>query len=293
MKRNAFFIGFALFTSFLFNACTKDEGNPVLPSITLSQDAGYIFENTTAAYGDTLRFGITVNSNGSDLLKRAEIFINGQQVADTNLNVNVFEASYYSIKGIADAEEWSFKATDAAGNSFTQTITITANFGAIDEYVTVLLGAQDNVATQSFLSLSNNAATRYMQAEAFQHQADIDMFCYYENTASHPNMMTLASPGANVTGIFTGATSPDNYTTKNLTWFVQTQLTAVQFDAVKNDAIVLDAYNPADQFKKAKVLTAGDVYAFMLQNGKYGLLKVIAVSGEATGTLEIAIKVQK
>ncbi|NTW26088.1 MAG: hypothetical protein HGA37_15425, partial [Lentimicrobium sp.] len=99
--------------------------------------------------------------------------------------------------------------------------------------------------------------------------------------------------GAGITGIFTGASSPDNYTTKNLTWFVKTALTAAQFDAVQNDAIVIDAFDTENDFRKAKVLTAGDVYSFKLQNGKYGLLKVIAVNGEQTGSLEIAVKVQK
>ncbi|MFH1118579.1 MAG: hypothetical protein V1775_02065 [Bacteroidota bacterium] len=115
------------------------------------------------------------------------------------------------------------------------------------------------------------------------------MFCFFEDA----NMMALASPGTGITGVFTGATSPEFYTIKNQTWFVKTTLTAAQFDAVQNDGIVLDSFDTENDFRKAKLLTAGDVYCFKLQNGKYGLLKVIEVTGAATGTLEIAIKVQK
>jgi hypothetical protein len=41
------------------------------------------------------------------------------------------------------------------------------------------------------------------------------------------------------------------------------------------------------------VLTAGEVYAINTQSGLTGLIKVIAVSGEEAGTLEIAVKIQK
>lgn len=293
MKKLLTLSGLVLFASLIFSSCTKDEEEPGLPTISFKQDAGFIFENTTAAYGDTLNFGVTANSNGTDNLVKFQILVNNQQLLDSTINTATFSLDFYSTKGILDTEEWSVIATDMAGNSFTKTITITAAFGELDSYVTILLGAQDNVATESFLSLSNHTATTYFQAQAFEHQADVDMFCFFENTPDHANMMSLASPGANITGIFTGASSPDNYTTKNLTWFVKTDLTAAQFDAVQNDAIVLDAYDPDNDFKKAKVLAAGDVYSFKLQNGKYGLLKVIAVNGEQTGSLEIAVKVQK
>jgi len=293
MKKLLTLSGLVLFAGLIFSSCAKEEEEPGLPSISFKQDAGFIFENTTAAYGDTLNFGVSATSNGTDNLVKFQILVNNQQLLDSTINTATFSLDFYSTKGILDSEEWSVIATDMAGNSFTKTITITAAFGALDSYVTVLLGAQDNVATESFLSLSNHAATTYFQAQAFEHQADIDMFCFFENTPDHANMMSLASPGAGITGIFTGASSPDNYTTKNLTWFVKTALTAAQFDAVQNDAVVLDAFDTENDFRKAKVLTAGEVYSFKLQNGKYGLLKVIAVNGEQTGSLEIAVKVQK
>jgi len=293
MKKILFLSGMILFTGLMFTSCSKDEEEPSLPTVAFNQIEGYVTGNTTAAYGDTLRFGIILQGNGSDNLVKFEIKANDVTLLDSTINTSGFTFDFYSIKGTNAEDVWKFTATDIAGNKKEETVTITGAFGELDSYVTVLMGAQDNTTVQSFLSLSNHSATRYFQAEAFNNQEKIDMFCFYENTATSQNMMSLASPGTGITGVFTGATSPENYTTKNLTWFVKTSLTAAQFDAVQNDAIVLDSYDTDADFRKAKVLTAGDVYCFKLQNGKYGLLKVIEVTGAETGTLEIAIKVQK
>lgn len=289
MKKILFLSGMILFTGLMFTSCTKDEDEPGLPTVAFNQIEGYVTGNTTAAYGDTLRFGIILQGNGSDNIVKFEIKANDETLLDSTINTSNFTFDFYSIKGTNAEDVWKFTATDIAGNKKEETITITGAFGELDSYVTVLMGAQDNVTVQSFLSLNNHSATRYFQAEAFNNQEKIDMFCFYEDA----NMMALASPGTGITGVFTGTTSPENYTTKNLTWFVKTSLTAAQFDAVQNDAIVLDSYDTDNDFRKAKLLTAGDVYCFKLQNGKYGLLKVIEVTGAATGTLEIAIKVQK
>lgn len=293
MKRLLIVCGFALLSGLMFSSCTKDEDEPVPPAIAFNQQAGYVTGDVTASYGDTLRFGIILQGNGTDNIVKFGIKANNQVLLDSTINTQSFVFNFYTVKSIADQEVWVFTATDIAGNKKEETITITGEFGPINAYTTVLMGAQDNVDTESFLSFSGNQATKYFQASAFQNQEKIDIFCFFENTATHQNMMSLGSPGSNITGIFEGASSPDNYTTKNLTRFFKTELTAAQFDAIQNDAVIIDAYNADESRKKASVLTAGDVYAIKIQSGLYGLIKVIAVSGEETGTLDIAVKIQK
>ncbi|MBW6489867.1 MAG: hypothetical protein K0B15_01615 [Lentimicrobium sp.] len=293
MKRLIILCGFALLSGFLLSSCTKDEEEPVPPTVAFNQLPIYITGDVSAAFGDTLKFGIILQSNGTDNLVKFEIKANGQSLLDSTINTQSFTYNFYTIKGISDQDIWAFKATDIAGNKKEETITITGTFGQINTYTTILVGAQDNAATESFLSFSNNQATKYFQAQAFQNQDKIDIFCFFENTPEHQNMMSLGSPGSNITGVFTGATSPDNYTTKNLTRFYKTTLNAAQFDAIQNDAIILDAYNATEARKKASVLTAGEVYAIKIQSGLTGLIKVIAVNGAESGTLEIAVKIQK
>ncbi|MFZ4771477.1 MAG: hypothetical protein ACOYLO_14940 [Ferruginibacter sp.] len=281
-----------ILASFFVAGCSKNE-DPIPPTITFKQDAGYVSANTTANYGDTLNFGITAKSNGTDNLAKFQIFANGQQMLDSTINTTTFALDVTTVKAILDKEVWKFVTTDIAGNSKTDSIVITGTFGEILTYSSKTLGAQSNTTEKGFISYSNSTATQYTQDEAFNHQADIDMFCFYENTATSVNMMTLAAPGSNIKGIFTGATSVELYTVKNITFYVKTTLTAAQFDAVANDAVIRASFDPTKQFKKAKLLTAGDVYSFKLQSGKYGLLKVIAVAGAEAGTLQIAVKIQK
>jgi hypothetical protein len=293
MKRIVTLCGLVLFAGLIFSSCTKEEDEPVLPTVAFNQLEGYITGDVTAHYGDTLRFGIILQSNGEDNLVKFTIKANEETLLDSTINTSSFTFDFYSIKGINATDVWTFSATDIAGNIKTATVTITGQFGQINSFTTILMGAQDNVATESFLSFSDNQATKYFQASAFDNQDKIDIFCFYENTATHQNMMSLGSPGSNITGIFTGASSPDNYTVKNLTRFYKTTLTAAQFDAIENDAVILDSYNAAESRKKASVLAAGEVYAIYTQSGLTGLIKVIAVTGEETGTLEIAVKIQK
>jgi hypothetical protein len=293
MKKILALCGLVFFAGLIFSSCTKDEDEPVPPTVAFNQQAGYITGNSTAAFGDTLWFGIILQGNGTDNIVKFEVKANDQVLLDSTINTPSFTFNFYTIKGINDLDIWKFAATDIAGNKKEESITITGAFGQINSYTTILVGAQDNAATESFLSFSDNAATRYFQAQAFLNQDKIDLFCFFENTITHQNMMSLGSPGSNITGIFTGATSPDNYTAKNLTRFYKTTLTAAQFDAIQNDAILLDSYNADDSRKKASVLAAGEVYSIRIQSGLTGLIKVIAVNGVEAGTLEIAVKIQK
>jgi hypothetical protein len=293
MKRITMMLPLLAISILMFNsACNKDD-EPVLPTLKMSDAAGYISEDAEAPYADTLRFGITADYNGTDNLVKFQLLHDRNVIVDSTINTTQFNYEYVSSKNTDDNEVWKFVIIDFAGNTVSDSVIVTGAFGAISTYNSLIMGAQNNTTAPGFASFSNNTATLYSIEQAFNHQAEIDLFCFYENTASHVNLMTLAAPGSNISGIFTGDYSPQNYTTKNLTYFVKTSLSAAEFDVVSNDAKVLAGYDPNNKFKKAKLLAAGEVYSFMLQSGKYGLLKIINVTGAEDGTLEFAVKVQK
>lgn len=176
----------------------------------------------------------------------------------------------------------------------------------------VKLGAQSNTSIGAFYSLSEKKV--YTQAEAFLNQAKIDLLCFYEHDEinNRINDMTISSPGANITGIFTGDTDVMNYTTKNLTTITPTSassgvttlpdntatITVEEFDEIlQGDAIIETYFNStlASSNKKAKLLAVDDIYSFKTQDGTYGIFKVVEFSNpeSAEGWIKIEIKTYK
>jgi hypothetical protein len=271
-----------------FQACKEDDnGNPV---IYLNQGAGLTTGDTLVKFGDTITVSIEAKSNGIDLLTGFELIGNGQSVADSTFSLAQFNVSYKFIKSFAAQDTWTFKISDKAGNIDSLSVVISRSTG-ITTIASVKLGAQDNTAFGSFYSVSNN--TVYFQGDAFNNQNKIDLFCFYEGSGATDNNMSLAAPGTGITGIFTGSTSPDNYTIKNYSFFVKTSLTAANFDAINSDVEILANFDTDNDYKKAKQLNVGDVYCVKLNNGKYGIFKVLSVEGTESGSLEFAMKVQQ
>jgi hypothetical protein len=75
-------------------------------------------------------------------------------------------------------------------------------------------------------------------------------------------------------------------------FFVLTPLSVLEFESIENDARVIAAFDPENIDNMANTLEVGDVYAFLLQSGKYGLLNVTAVEGTEAGTLKFDVKIQ-
>lgn len=154
----------------------------------------------------------------------------------------------------------------------------------------VSMGAHANATYGGFYSVGTK--TNYTMAAAFQNQATVDLLCFYE--AANGNNITVASPGSNITGIFKGPNSVELWTTKRTTRFTKTTLTTAQFDALfETDVTIVNSYDPANSFKKAKNLVVGDIYAFMTQDTTYGLFKVTEVVQDSIGYVKFTMKVKK
>ena len=156
-------------------------------------------------------------------------------------------------------------------------------------FKTITLGAQSNEDIDGFYSFNNEKT--YSMEKAAQNQATIDLLCFYEFTDSHQNYTTISSPGANITGIFTGDNSPENWTVTDTTYFYEldpTVFTVTQFDALTgNDAIIETLFNADEAKRKAKDLQVDDMYAFQTEDNYYGIFKVVSVVQGETGYVEI------
>lgn len=162
-------------------------------------------------------------------------------------------------------------------------------------FKTVILGAQDNNVIGGFYSINNEKV--YTMEQAASNQETIDLLCFYENNDSHQNNTTLSSPGANITGIFSGDNSPENWETTDTTYFYHlepTVFTTAQFDALtENDVVIQTLFSADDAKRKAKDLQVDDIYAFKTQDNYYGLFKVVSVVTGETGSVEIKYILKK
>lgn len=159
-------------------------------------------------------------------------------------------------------------------------------------FKTVVLGAQSNTAIEGFYSFNNEET--YTLAEAAANQATIDLLCFYEEGK---NDISLSSPGANITDIFTGENDPTTWTTQDTTWFTQVDVavfTTTMFDALTEESVAIDTLFDAENPKrKAKLLQVGDIYAFQTEDEYHGLLKVTAVTQGEDGSVEFTYILKK
>lgn len=159
----------------------------------------------------------------------------------------------------------------------------------------VKIGAQENTTIGGLYSFNNE--TVYTLEQASQNQSTIDLLCFYENTPDRQNNITLASPGANIRDIFEGDNAPGNWDITDTTYFYQletTDLTITQFDALnETDVLIETLYNEEESKRKAKDLKVDDIYAFNTEDNYYGILKVVAVTQGATGSVEIEYILKK
>ena len=164
MKRIFSIVGLIMLTGLNFTSCNKDENEnePVLPVIAFDQQPGFVTGDITAAYGDKLSFGIILKGNGKNDLIKFMIKANDQVLIDSTINTQNFNFNFQYIKGPNSTEVWSFSTTDAAGNKKEESITITGKFGPILSYTAILMGAQSNTSTPSFMSLQDNQPTLYL-----------------------------------------------------------------------------------------------------------------------------------
>jgi hypothetical protein len=152
------------------------------------------------------------------------------------------------------------------------------------------IGAQSNTNNGGFYSVSENKV--YDMTAASQNPGTIDILCFYE--AEGGNNIALASPGTGISGIFTGDTAPENWTTQNTTYFSSTTLTVAQFDALaETDYLIVAAHDTANAFRKAKDMQIDKIISFKTQAEAYGLLKVTSVVQGADGSVTFEVKVKK
>jgi len=280
----------AILVSIFIFSCSKDNGNPTIKFVP---GPGFTGKDTVMKVNYTLTVALLVNWNGVDALNKLEAKLNDALVESFDLTGESANYNLSITKGTAATEKWTFVVVDAKDNQSEISLTLTkdpnSEYGAILYFSPVGLGAQNNTTKGGFIGFRDLSATTYTLESAFSNQAGIDLF-YYSDLLTHA---TLASPGSDVPAdLFPGARNISLWTLKNATRFVKSTMTVSDFNAISNDAPIVNAWNNAQSVSKAGELKANDIWLVKLASGRKGAVLVKTIAGADAGEIQFEIKIQ-
>ncbi len=280
-------------TTSLFS-CNKDEEAKLAPTVTLKSDAGYVLADKQLNFGDTFKIGATLVSNDSKL-KSVSLSVSYDGAVATTIETKTLteKTATYDYTGATrtkeGTEKYTLTLTDDNGEIATKSFTLTVKAPAspINKYTATLLGGQSNTTLGSYYATSTN--TVYTQSTAPANSVAIDFIYYFGSS----NKATLASPSdVTVNGTSGNLSLATILTTKNTTNFANSGLTATQFDAINNEGDITSII-PNSPTTLSNNLAVGNVILFKTDAGKFGLIKVSALTPNADGQITIDVKVQK
>ncbi|HAF31082.1 MAG TPA: hypothetical protein DCG75_18755 [Bacteroidales bacterium] len=300
MKKTAYRIMLFLFTSLIFIglvSCDEDEKTDRPdPTIKLMVRPGFISSDTTISVGQTFTVVIHAEYNGYNKLTNFIAMLNDERYLDLGIYSETYDKEIEISKGLSEVDNWEFIIRDIEGNFSSTYLTIYKDqlivYGEIDEFLNVQLGAQNSSEYGSFFSTESGMV--YTMQEAFNNQEIIDLLYYYDDFDKlEENIIT--SPGANLTGVYSGIYDVNNWETKNTTRFSREKLnvTIEEFETAANDSILIaNSFAFESGGRKTKFLESGDIYSFV-RGYKSGMFKVVSTSGTTSGNIIVDIKIQK
>lgn len=273
-------------------SCKKDEKIQVNPNLYLSKEPGFVFSDTAISVGVSYKIKVICSSNNGSNLTNLEVKLNEtNNVMNFGLNAPNLEKEITLTKTTEEVDNVDIIIRNFDGLIASKSLKVTKKASPYNEIISIeniTIGAQNNENIGAFLDVETGNI--YTQDNAFNNQSLIDIL-YYHNSA---DLNCFSSAGGNIAGIFTGTTSPENWTTKNTTYYSRTaiNITNDDFNNCNNDSLIV-AHIFTDGGRKAKSLQANQFWAFQTQNGKYGIMKINTVYGQNTGTINISYKIQK
>ncbi len=279
MKKNLLVLLMLAFgVAVTMSSCEKDD--PILfpePTINFKGGANYVSNDVTVTEGESFIIGINAAQNvdtKSKLKSLSIIFTSNntpynlveeqiEKAQEANYSKD-FEITLNSVgEGILKA-----RITDEAGEFAEVSFKITVKQAGVEvkKKTGVEFGSY-NDAIGSFYGTTTE--TVYTISQAFNNQALVDIVFFKGST----NENTLAAPDdtdANTISDYNLA----NWTKKNKTRFIISDLTAAQFDAI-GEIYQFPDFVEANANTKANHLEAGQVIFFKTEAGKRGYAKVV------------------
>jgi len=282
-----------MITGMIFTSCSKDDDEPLPPTIQFKGGSEYTSSDVTINENNTIKVGIIGLSNptsGKNLTRFTLILTTNnvpQTLIDSAINIATFDADYVITFPDEGTYRVSAKVYDKDGQTAEAAFNVTVNpvTGIID-YTDKILGSYNSNTGSSFASFDGSV---YLMAEAAANSEKVD-FLYYYGTNVHA---TIAAPDDDeAEGVFNGANGLDTWATRNNTRFSHSPLTGSQFDEITTKSQLVTAAQGANPDQsRLNGLQVGDVLAFLTAGGNYGLLRVDAIVEGTDGTISISVKI--
>ncbi len=277
----------------LLSNCKKEEYNTSsFPELSLKKGTVYTSTDNSVSGGEQITVGIFADAKEGENITNLIVKSDNERIIDEGVNAQSIDRDILITKNLDASQTITIIVRNKARNADSVSFVLTKtedSFGEIVRHTGIVMGAQDNSSIGGCFSISNGQV--YTLSEAFSNQSLIDLIYYYDSSGDNN---TLASPGANSTSIFTGEYAPENWTTIQTTRYSRESLNVnlQDFDDAQNDSIIIANFFSAGG-RKAKNLSANQVYGFTTSDGKFGLLRIKKVTGQLNGTIEFDLIKQK
>ena len=298
---------FALIASIgLFTSCDDEDADPILPTISLIEISNNAIE---IEEGEVLAISFTIGEGESKikevLVKEgAGVLAKYSDSSKVSLSNNARIDFVYPGTVVAGTKKITITVIDRNDNSTEREITVVINAPAspISSYTAVLLytPGQDQQSGTEKCALSTATGTTYTRAEGKADPAKIDILYVYGATTG-ATFTCPADAGAS-TGLALVFSDVNTWTTKNYTKFVSTSgVTFANLDTPEALQEVFDNGTAADKGVTAYAdgritgVAANAVVGFKTADGKYGVIRVVSISGTNNpgDSITIEVKVQK
>jgi len=275
MKRFRFYsLAMLVVAGIILGGCKKDEVEKIDlgPTLSLKSGEGYTSADFSVEDGTSLKFGVTASKSAThdNFLTRFNILYNSLTLVDTVLNTANFDADF-TLKFVgAGTGKIIFKITAQQGLTAEKELNVTITEPVIPgvevfKRSDIELGSF-NDPIGSFFNTTDT--TVYTVAQAKENQAKVD-FLFFKGVT---NQNTIAAPDDADANSITDFQLGD-WTTKNPTRFILTNLTPAQFDEI-GDLHEFPEFEAANALSKINQLEANNVLFFKTAAGKLGYIKI-------------------
>lgn len=283
-------------------ACSKNDVTETTPFIILKTGDEFTPNNAYVPIGGQLKFGLSAVGDHAAITNLTIKRITENSII-TELDKGMYvksgglDTTVTFVKGAAEQETWKFAIMNDHRDTASVIITIYKGegsaYGPIDYFPSITIGYQNNSIDPNYVDL--NSGTAYNNSNITGNESSIDLVSYYylssglsSPTLSCPSYPTARSyyPVMN-DWLVQNAILYDYYTTDN------SLINSEEFDASQNDSLLVNGYIPTSVSGTCKYCIAGKIIPFKTGLGKYGLIKVIHADEVETGSMEIAVKIQK